>query len=140
MRLVPLLLPLALLACSDGEAITNNHAVPPIEVIAETPGDWSALNEMVGRTPFESGLLDNSPITVDVNATLGPAAQAFRDAMADAGPLRRQGPLLVSRSASGRAWLVLQPADHAFRAALRTDRGWREWQTPAAEVPRPPGL
>lgn len=103
--------------------------------MSETPGDWSALDAMVGRTPFESGLLESSSVTVDINATLGPEARTFRNAMADAGPLRREGDLLVSRSRSGKAWLVLQPADHAFRAALRTENGWRQWTTPGSDVP-----
>ena len=135
--LLLLVLTATLAACSDDPSASRNHAVPTIETMSETPGDWSALDHMIGRPPFDSGLLENSPITVDLNATLGPSAIAFRNAMADAGPLARRGDLLVSTSASGAAWLVLDPADHAFRAGLRTGNGWREWQTPGADVPRP---
>jgi hypothetical protein len=136
MRRILLVLPILMAAaCSGNEKVPGNGAVPSLEVMSETPGDWSALNSMVGRTPFESGLLESSPVIVDMNATMGPEARNFRNAMADAGPLRRQGEYLVSRSRSGKAWLVLQPADHAFRAALQTEKGWRQWSTPGAEVP-----
>lgn len=134
--LAPLLF-LALAACSGDDTVARDHVVPPLETMSETPGDWSALASLVGRPPYESGLLENSPVTVDINAALGPDAQAFRNAMADAGPLRREGGFLVTESRTGKGWLVLQPSDHAFRAALRTDAGWREWQTAGAEVPRP---
>lgn len=137
-RSVLLLLLLPLAACSDDEVPENGAAVPPISVTSETPGDWSALSELVGRTPADGALIDNSPISVDLNATLGPDAQRFRSAMMRAGPLTREGPLLIARAPD--AWLVLQPGDHAFRAALRTAQGWREWQTHAAEVPRPAGV
>jgi len=141
MRHSLLFLPILFLAaCSGNEKVPDNAVMPALDVASEIPGDWSALDAMVGRVPFESGLLDKSPITIDLNAKLGAQAGAFRNALADAGPLRREGPLLVTTSASGKAWLVLQPADHAFRAALRTTDGWRQWQTPGAEVPAPAGI
>ncbi|GAA4010695.1 hypothetical protein GCM10022280_04950 [Sphingomonas swuensis] len=136
MRHFLLVLPILLAsACSGDEKVSSNAATPSLEVMTEQPGDWSELDRMVGRTPFESGLLDESPVTVDINSVLGPEASRFRDAMADAGPLTRRDDLLVATSKSGKAWLVLQPGEHAFRAALRTGQGWREWSTPGTNVP-----
>lgn len=133
-----LLLPLALLllaACSS-EPDTNGHSLPTLAEMTEKPGDWSALEGLIGRTPADSGLLENSPVSVDLAAALGPDFAAWRDAMMRAGPLTREGPYLVARAPD--AWLVLDPADHAFRAAHRTAAGWREWQTAGARVPPVP--
>lgn len=136
MRMLLLSTVLLLGACKrDNQIAADNVVMPPLSVASETPGDWSALDSLVGRAPAESGLLENSPINVDLNARLGPNLPAFRAAMMRAGPLQRSGDALVTRAPD--AWLVLQPSDHAFRAALRRGNGWQEWQTPASEVPRP---
>lgn len=127
---------LALAACSDGDKWAENVATPTLTTMTEQPGDWSALDGMVGRRPSESGLIETSSISVDLNALLGPEAGAFRSAMMRAGPLERRGDLLVAQAPD--AWLVLQPGDHAFRAALRRNGRLREWQTPGADVPSPP--
>lgn len=137
MRLLALPFLFILAACGPDQ-VAENAVVPPLTNISEDPGDWSAVEKMVGRTPGESGLLDQSPVSVDMEAKLGPDFAAFRSAMMRAGPLRREGPLLVARAPD--AWLVLQPADHAMRLALRTRSGWREWETAGAAVPRPPGV
>jgi len=130
---------LLLAACSKGDdKVAENAVMPPISVTSETPGDWTELDGMVDRTPAESGLMENSPVTVDVNATLGPEAPTFRTAMMRAGKLVRQGDLLVAKGPD--AWLVLQPRDHAFRAGLRSGSGWHQWQTPGADVPAPAAL
>lgn len=132
----PFLALLLLLPSACGpDQVAENAAVPPLEVTSETPGDWSALEEMVGRTPAESGLIDKSPISVDLTAKLGPDLAAWRSAMMRAGPLRREGNLMVAQAPD--AWLVLQPADHAMRLALRSGSSWREWETAGAAVPRP---
>ena len=135
--ILALLLPLA--ACSDDKSVPGN-SLPDLATMSETPGDWSDLQSMVGRNPTESGLFVDSPVIVDINARLGPAATRFNHLMGDATPLERAGPLLVTRARSGEAWLVLQPADHAFRAGLKENGRWREWQTAGAQVPLPPGL
>lgn len=125
----------ALTACSNNDIPTENIAVPTLNDMTETPGDWSALSGMIGRRPSESGLFENSPITVDINARLGPSAKAYRDAMMSAGPLIRQGKYLVSRAPD--AWLVLDPAEHAFHAGLTRDGRLEEWQTAGVNLPKP---
>ena len=140
MRLIllsALLVPLA--SCSSDQQVPGND-LPNLATMSETPGDWSDLNLMVGRNPAESGLLVDSPVIVDVDATLGPDAADFRHHMGDSTPLTKEGRLLVTRARSGQAWLVLQPADHAFRAGMRKDGRWRQWQTAGADVPLPPDL
>lgn len=135
-----LLLPLALLAataaCSEEKPPSN--ALPSLETMTEDAGNWSALDDLVGRRPAESGLVENSPIEVDLSARLGRDSAAFRDAMMRAGPLERSGPLMMSQGPD--AWLVIQPGEHAFHAALKTPQGWKEWSTPGAAVPVPQGL
>lgn len=135
MRFILPLLALGAAACGGGDdKVAANEAMPSLTTMTEQPGDWSALAGMVGRRPAESGLVDNnSPISVDLNARLGRDAAAFRNAMMPAGPLERQGDLMVARAPD--AWLVIQPDEHAFRAALRKGSGWQEWQTPGASVP-----
>jgi hypothetical protein len=134
----PVLALLLLLPAACGPAqVAENAAVPPLNVINETPGDWSDLDLMVGKVPADSGLIDKSPISVDLTAKLGPDLEAWRSAMMKAGPLKREGNLLVARAPD--AWLVLLPADHAMRLALRSGSSWREWETAGANVPRPPG-
>ena len=133
MRPLLLVLAAALSACSNEDKWAENVATPSLNAMAEAPGDWSALDGMVGRRPSESGLIDSSAISVDLDARLGPAAQPFRNAMMAAGPLTRRGDLLVAEGPD--AWLVLDPAEHAFRAGLRTRQGWQEWVTAGADVP-----
>ncbi len=135
MRFAICLLPLCLAACGGSDNVADNVVGPPISVTSETPGDWSALAGMIGRRPSESGLIENSPISVDLAARLGPDSAAYRDAMMRAGPLVRDGALMVSRGPD--AWLVIQPAEHAFRAGLLRNGRWQDWQTPGASVPRP---
>ena len=70
MRLAPLLLLAALSACSGDDKWADNVTTPALETMSETPGDWSALDGMIGRRPSESGLIENSPVSVDLNARL----------------------------------------------------------------------
>ncbi len=125
----------ALTACSSNDKWADNAVSPALNQMAEAPGDWSALDGMIGRRPSESGLIENSPISVDLNARLGPSAKAYRDAMMSAGPLTRQGNLLVAKAPE--AWLVLDPEGHAFHAGLNRGGRLEEWQTAGADVPRP---
>lgn len=135
-RLLPLLLAASLAACSnDTPAMADNYVVPSLNQMAEAPGDWTSLDGMVDRRPSESGLFDNSPITVDINARLGASAKAYRDAMMAAGPLVRQGRYLVSKGPE--AWLVLDPVEHAFHAGLKRNGKLEEWQTAGTSLPRP---
>jgi hypothetical protein len=138
MRPAFLLLAAALTACSGQDKWAENVATPTLGTMAEAPGDWSQLEGMIGRRPSESGLIDSSVISTDVEARLGAAAQPFRNAMMSAGPLTRRGGLLVTVAPD--AWLVLDPEGHAFRAALRRGGRTQEWQTAGAEVPRPSDL
>nr|WP_314445790.1 hypothetical protein [uncultured Sphingomonas sp.] len=133
MRHPSLLFVLLLTACSGSDKWADNAVTPPLEIMAEAPGDWSALDGMIGRRPSESGLIETSPISVDLNARLGSMAKPYRDSMMAAGPLTRRDNLLVAVAPD--AWLVLDPQGHAFRAGLRTREGWQEWATAGASVP-----
>jgi len=133
MRLLLIASLIALAACSNSDKWADNAATPSLNTLSEAPGDWSALSGMIGRRPSESGLIENSPISIDLNARLGPDAKSYRDAMMRAGPLSREGDLLVARGPE--ASLVIQPAEHAFRASLRRGGQVQEWQTPGANVP-----
>jgi hypothetical protein len=136
MRIFSLLLAAAACsACSGSDKWAENAATPSLNQMAEAPGDWSGLSGMIGRRPSESGLVDSSAISVDLEARLGPDAAAYRSAMMRAGPLVRRGNLLVAEGPD--AWLVLDPVEHAFRAGLMRDGKLREWHTAGAEVPRP---
>lgn len=130
-----LLLVTAVSACSNQDKWADNAATPPLNAMAEAPGDWSALSGMVGRRPSESGLIEKSAISVDLQARLGPDAQAYRDAMMRAGPLEQRGGLMVAEAPD--AWLVLDPAEHAFRAGLVRRGQLQEWHTAGTAVPRP---
>lgn len=129
------LLAFALAACSGQDKWAENAATPTLTTMTEQPGDWSLLGKMIGRRPSESGLVDSSPVSVDLKARLGPAAHVYRSAMMRAGPLQQRGTLLVAEGPD--AWLVLDPAGHAFRAGLIRDGRLEEWQTAGADVPRP---
>jgi hypothetical protein len=105
--------------------------------MAETSGDWSRLAQALGRTPAESGLLQNSDISVDLNSLLGPDLEEFRVALGDATPLSRDGSALVTVGRSGNAYLVIVPADLALEAGLRRGGSWRRYVTSGAEIVRP---
>jgi hypothetical protein len=135
MRHFAFLLLATVAGCSSSDKYAANAETPELGQMAESPGDWSALDGMIGRRPSESGLIETSAISVDLNARLGSAARPFRNAMMAAGPLTRRGNLLISEAPD--AWLVLDPAEHAFRAGLRRNGEFQEWQTAGADVPRP---
>jgi hypothetical protein len=138
MRILTIMMFAVLLGGCGDENKWAEDAVPPVlNELAETPGDWSRLAGAVGRTPVDSGLLTHSPITVDLNALLGADAEAYRAAMADAGPLVREGGVLVSRSPSGNGYIVIQPAEHAMEIGLRRRGEWRTFHTAGVSVPRP---
>jgi hypothetical protein len=125
-----------LAGCGSPDKYAENAATPDLAAIGETPGDWSQVALMAGRTPDESGLLQQSQISVDLNALLGRDVEQFRTAMAGAGPLTPDGSALVTVGRSGQAYLVIVPSDHALHAGFRTAEGWRTFRTPGAEVPR----
>ena len=127
---------LLLAACSSGGNFAENTAGPP-DAISEQPGDWSGLLSTVGRTPADSGLLQQSPISVDLNALLGADAAAYRAAAETGSALVREGPVLVTIGGDRSSYLVIMPSDHALHAGLRTAGGWKRWTTPGAEVPLP---
>lgn len=134
--LILLSLSLLLPACGD-QSVASNAAVPDLNVMSETPGDWSDVRLLEGRTPAESGLFEDSPVTVDLNALVGEDVQAFRRAMATAGPIVRAGPVLWTASRDGSAYLLIYPDDHAIEAGLKRRGVWEVFRTPGAEVPVP---
>lgn len=126
--------------CGSGDMVAENAVPPTVNELAETPGDWSGLSGAIGRTPIDSGLLTTSPISVDLNAMLGPSLGAYRSVMSNATPLVREGPLLVSRARNGQGYLIIDPEDHALVAGLRQQRLWRSWSTAGSDVPQPPSV
>jgi hypothetical protein len=134
------LVPLLLTACSSGGNIAENTAAPPLNVMSETPGDWSDLGGMVGRTPAASGLFEASAITVDLNALLGAEAEPFRRKAETGSALVREGPVLVTIGGDRDSYLAIMPSDHALAAGLKKDGRWKRWTTPGAEVPLPASI
>jgi hypothetical protein len=139
-RCIPLILLCSLAACGRGEELAANAQTPDLETMVETPGDWSALAQAMGRTPADSGLLQQSPIITDLDALLGGRAKDYRLALGDATPLQREGGVLVTIGKSGRAWLVIAPGDHALAAGLKDGDEWQRFETPGAQVPLPPSV
>jgi len=137
MKPLPILLAILTAACNQNDTIAQNAAMPPLNVASETPGDWSDLRLLAGRTPADSGLFEDSPITVDLNAMLGRDAITYRRAIEGGSVLTPVGPVLVTLAPDRRAYLVIYPADHALEAGLKTATGWRRWNTPGSDVPRP---
>ncbi|MCW3798137.1 hypothetical protein OMW55_10010 [Sphingomonas sp. BN140010] len=127
-------------ACNRNDRIAQNAATPPLNVTSETPGDWSELRLLTGRTPADSGLFQDSPITVDLNALLGAEATTYRRAIEGGSMLAPVGPVLITVAADRSAYLVIFPDDHALEAGLKTPRGWRRWNTPGSNVPRPAAI
>ncbi|WP_205479324.1 hypothetical protein [Sphingomonas arenae] len=137
-RWVMLAAAVVLSGCGNDEKWAEGAVPPSVNEMAETPGDWSRLAGSINRTPGDSGLLTNSPITVDLNAMLGPDVDAYRGAMADSGPLHWESGLLVSRSHAGRGYLVIDPRDHAMEAGLQSAGKWRSYRTSGSDLARPP--
>lgn len=131
------LFPLFLAACSNDGNIAENAVTPPLNVTSETPGDWSELAGMIGRTPAASGLFEKSPVTIDLNALLGPDAIRYRRAAETGSALVKDGPVLVTVGGDRTSYLVILPSDHAISAGLKQNGRWRVWTTPAAQVPEP---
>jgi hypothetical protein len=134
--ITPVLTGLLLGACSSGGNIANNSVAPP-EVVTETPGDWSALGGMIGRTPAASGLFANSAVNVDLDALLGRAAEHYKRAAETGSPLTREGPVLVTIGGDRTTYLIILPADHSLQAGFKQNGKWQVWTTPAAQVPQP---
>jgi len=140
MKPLPIILATFLAACGGNDKIAQNAATPPLEVTSETPGDWSDLQLMVGRTPADSGLFEDSPITVDLNALLGRDATTFRRAIEGGSALTQVGPVLVTLARDRTAYLIIYPDDHALEAGLKHAGDWRRWNTPGSAVPRPAAI
>lgn len=139
-QLLSLILLLCLAACGGRDTVAANAVTPDLNMMAETPGDWSGIAQAVGRTPAESGLLQRSDVSVDLNALLGGKVEAFRLALGDATPLTREGGLLVTRGRSGNAYLVIDANDHALEAGLKKGGRWQRFSTPGAELVPPPSI
>jgi len=131
---------LLLAGCSSHGNIADNAAAPPLNVISETPGGWGSLAGMVGRTPADSGLFQNSAINVDLDALLGAEAEKYKLAASAGTPLTREGPVLVTIANDRSTFLTILPGDHALQAGLKQNGRWRLWTTPAASVPQPPAV
>jgi len=82
---------IGLAACGSDAVADRDDPIPNLSEMVGTQGDWSLLNVLVDRPPVESELLMQSPITVDLNAMLGPRIFDYRERMAVAGPLVRNG-------------------------------------------------
>lgn len=124
--------------CSSHDVIADNAAAPPLNAMAETPGGWEALAGMVGRTPADSGLFQNSAILTDLDALLGADAERFKQAASAGTPLTRIGPVLETIANDRTTFVTILPADHALQAGMKQNGRWRLWTTPAAKVPQPP--
>lgn len=134
------LLAMAAASCGGPDTVARNAVAPDLNMMAATEGDWSGLAKAVGRTPADSGLLQNSDISVDLNALLGADVEAFRLALGNATPLAREGPALVTVGRSGNAYLLIDPADHALEAGLKRGATWQQYRTPGSEITRPPSV
>jgi len=140
MLLTPAAAVLLLAGCSSHGNIADNAAAPPLNVITETPGGWEALSGMVGRTPADSGLFQNSAIIVDLDALLGPDAEKYKLAASAGTALTRDGPVLVTIASDHSTFLTILPDDHALQAGMKRNGKWQLWTTPAASVPQPPAV
>jgi hypothetical protein len=137
-----ILAPLALAAsaCGGPDKVADNAVAPDLNMMTATEGDWSGLSQAVGRTPAESGLLQGSDISVDLNALLGPDVEAFRLALGNATPLAQEDGVLVTIGRSGNAYLVIDTADHAVEAGLKRAADWQQYRTPGSDVVLPPSV
>lgn len=133
---------LVLAGCEEDTTVAPaDTKLPPLNEIAETPGDWSLLNVLVDRHPDGSELLVQSPISIDLNAMVGPAIFDYRQRMAAAGPLTRDGDLLYSVTPPGpnAAYLIIDPDQRAIAAGWKKDGKWHVQHTAGADMrnPRP---
>ena len=130
---------ISLAACSDDAVADRDGPVPNLSEMAETPGDWSLLNAFVDRPQADSDLFKQSPITVDLNAMLGPRIFDYRKRMAAAGPLVRNGTMLVSVTPPGpdAAYLMIEPGDNVIEAGWRESGRWHVERTAGTAMRRP---
>ncbi len=130
---------IGLAACGNDAVADRDAPVPNLSEMVETQGDWSLLNVLANRRPAESELLMQSPITVDLNAMLGPRVFDYRKRMAAAGPLVRIGTTLVSVTPLGpnAAYLMIEPSDYAIEAGWRESGRWHVERTAGTAMRRP---
>lgn len=125
--------------CSDDPIAERGTPLPDLNEITEPIGDWSLLSVLVDRRPADSQLLLQSPITVDLNAVVGPGVFDYRQRMAKAGPLVRDGELLVAVTPQGpdAAYLVIDEPQRAIEAGWKKDGRWHVERTAGSEIRRP---
>ncbi len=130
---------IGLAACGSDAVADRDGPVPNLSEMVETQGDWSLLNVLVDRPPAESELLMQSPITVDLNAMLGPRIFDYRKRMAVAGPLVRNGTMMVSVTPPGpdAAYLMIEPGDNVIEAGWRESGRWHVERTAGTAMRRP---
>ena len=128
-----------LAACNSGAVADRNTRVPNLNEMVDTQPDWSLLKVLTNRRPAESELLMQSPITGDLNAMMGPKIFGYRKQMAVAGPLLRDGTMLISVTAPGphAAYLIIEPAEFAIEAGWRESGCWHVERTAGTALRRP---
>ncbi len=130
---------IGLAACGSSAVADRDAPIPKLNEMVEKRGDWSLLNVLVNRPPAESELLMQSPITGDLNAMLGAQVFDYRKRMAAAGPLVRDGTMLVSVTPPGpnAAYLMIEPGETVLEAGWRKSGRWHVERTAGTTMQRP---
>lgn len=144
---------LALAACGrshDGEKSSpqagNGNAVATGSANTATgvaQGNWSSLDALVGRSPTESGLLDNSAVSADLARLLGDKLAVLKTNLQTASPLERQGQVIFTsgnkphQGGSDAAYLLIDPAAKALEVGLWQRGKLSTYKTPGSNIAKP---
>lgn len=155
--LIAILVPAMLLtACGQpaDQAVETDSAEIPLgtapapgevaaDIVAGTSGDWAALDQHLDKTPLESGLYDDSPISSDLASLLGDKLAVLKANSETAAPLQREGDVLFTsgnkdnEGGSNVSYLLIDPATKALEVGLWEDGVPSVYKTPGSNIAKP---
>ena len=118
------------------------NVATPSDDIAGT-ADWGSLDTFVNRNPIESGLLDRSPISSDLEALLGDRTAVLKSNLETSSPLEREGSTLFTsgnkahEGGSDAAYLLIAPAAKAIEVGLWQKGKLSVYKTPGSHIAKP---
>ena len=130
----------------NGFASAEPSAIPNVATPSDDvagAADWSSLDTFVSKNPIESGLLDRSPISSDLEALLGDKTAVLKTNLETSSPLEREGSTLFTsgnkahEGGSDAAYLLIDPAAKALEVGLWQKGKLSVYKTPGSDIAKP---
>ena len=139
-----------LTACGKPAADATAPAAPPAAApgAPAVAGDWASLSSAVGKTPSQSGLLENSAISADLRSLVTSRIDALKANLQVGTPLQRDAATGVlyttgtSQNGAGmnQAYILIDPATRALEVGLWEGGELSIYKTMGSNIAKPPAV